>query len=450
MSVPTCSTTRSVETLSEPITGYARAGTSSPSQLSQSWSLTSVGDWSSTTINGTAHTRTHGPTHELLTNKIGSGSTQNVTHDVKGNMTSIPANLSSNATPLALTWDFDNQMKSADIDANGTADVTITYQVLGRLVTRSHSSGTWVFVQSDQQTLCDYVIGQGPSNTLYRYVYASYIDKPVVRKETGSSGSVLYYHRNQQYSNYAVTGFSGAVQERYAYTAYGQPTFLNASGSQISNSTISNRYTYTGREWDHTVGLHYFRARWMSANSGRFHGRDPIGFRSRELCLYQFLSSQSLGLLDPSGELSSTRDSGGDTKTCGSAAIDWLIETNPESAEYYVVQKICFSVRVVECANLFTQCCKPWKRRSCEVCYYEMIVDPRIPDFASGRAIDEWRFDYCKGRETTCGSNGSIQISSELRAFARWTDVWNPRHGKAYYECIGLGDCDGTIEADAS
>ncbi len=97
--------------------GYARAGTSSPSQLSQSWSLTSVGDWSSTTINGTAHTRTHGPTHELLTNKIGSGSTQNVTHDVKGNMTSIPANLSSNATPLALTWDFDNQMKSADIDA---------------------------------------------------------------------------------------------------------------------------------------------------------------------------------------------------------------------------------------------------------------------------------------------------------------------------------------------
>ncbi len=285
------------------LTGYARAGTSSPSQLSQSWSLTSVGDWTSTTINGTAHTRTHGPTHELLTNKIGSGSTQNVTHDVKGNMTSIPVNLreAGASTALNLVWDFDNRMKSADINADSTPDVTFTYDALGRRVTRSHSSGSWVFVQSDQQTLCDYVIGQGPSNALYRYVYASYIDEPVVRKETGTSGTILYFHRNQQYSIYAMTNSSGSVVERYAYTAYGQPTFLDVSGSQISNSTISNRYTYTAREWEHTVGLHYFRARWMSGNSGRFTGRDPLGHAGGKETFYSYCDSKAFSRTDPSG-----------------------------------------------------------------------------------------------------------------------------------------------------
>ncbi len=86
------------------------------------------------------------------------------------------------------------------------------------------------------------------------------------------------YQRNQQYSITAVTTSSGSVAERYAYTAYGQPTILDGSGSVLSSSAINNRYTYTGREWDSTVGLYHFRARWMSGIAGRFMGRDPIGY----------------------------------------------------------------------------------------------------------------------------------------------------------------------------
>jgi RHS repeat-associated protein len=105
-------------------------------------------------------------------------------------------------------------------------------------------------------------------------------------------------HSNQQYSITAVTTSAGAIAERYAYSAYGEPTILDASGSVIANSTINNRYSYTGREWDATVGLHHFRARWMSPKTGRFLGRDPIGFRGGKL-LYGFYCF--LSLLDPSG-----------------------------------------------------------------------------------------------------------------------------------------------------
>lgn len=62
--------------------------------------------------------------------------------------------------------------------------------------------------------------------------------------------SPLYYHRNQQYSITALTDDSGTIVERSAYTAYGQVTFHDASGTvQTASASNNNRYTYTGRQW---------------------------------------------------------------------------------------------------------------------------------------------------------------------------------------------------------
>ena len=276
------------------LSGYRRAATSGAAALSQTWSLTSVGDWTSVTTNGTAVTRTHGPTHELLT----SGG-QSVTTDVKGNQTVLPSSLTSQASSLSFSWDFDNKMRSSDIDANGSADVTFEYDALGRRVARTQGSSAVVYFQADQQTIADYPRGGAASTATHRYVYGSYIDEPVVRKTTGTGGTVLYYHRNQQYSIYALTNSSGVVQERYAYTAYGQPTFLNASAAVQTSSAAGNRYTYTAREWDATLRLHHFRARWMSGLTGRFLTRDPIGFEDGPNLYADYFF---LGGADPDGE----------------------------------------------------------------------------------------------------------------------------------------------------
>jgi RHS repeat-associated protein len=98
-----------------------------------------------------------------------------------------------------------------------------------------------------------------------------------------------------------MTTSTGAVAERYAYTAYGQPTILNASGSVLTSSAVGNRYTYTGREWDETLGLHHFRARWMSPLAGRFLGRDPIRFEGSLWNLHEFCDSTALNDMDPNG-----------------------------------------------------------------------------------------------------------------------------------------------------
>jgi RHS repeat-associated protein len=197
-----------------------------------------------------------------------------------------------------MSWDFDNKLKSADVGNDSSTDVEYKYDALGRRVARVGSSGSFVYVQSDQQTIADYGVGDAPGSPLYRYVYASYIDEPVVRKGAGTSGTIHFYHRNQQYSITAVTTSSGAIAERYSYSAYGEPTICDGSGTVIASSAINNRYSYTGREWDATVGLFHFRARWMSPKSGRFLGRDPIGYKGGILL---YASKMPLHGLDPSG-----------------------------------------------------------------------------------------------------------------------------------------------------
>ena len=235
-------------------------------------------------------------------NRLTAGG-QTVATDVKGNITTLPANLrpTGATTAMNLTWDSDNKLRSADIDANGTADVNFQYDALGRRVARSGTGGSVVFVQMDQQTIADYPVGGAATTPTFRYVYASYIDEPVVRKTAGTGGTLVYFHRNQHYSITAVTTSAGAVNERFAYTAYGQSTILDASASVLSSSAINNRYTYTRREWDATLGLHHFRARWMSGLTGRFLSTDPVKYLGSEWNLFAYCENKSLNRSDPYG-----------------------------------------------------------------------------------------------------------------------------------------------------
>ncbi|MBS3763601.1 MAG: hypothetical protein KGZ25_09905 [Planctomycetes bacterium] len=69
--------------------------------------------------------------------------------------------------------------------------------------------------------------------------------------------------------------------ERYAYTAYGEPSVLNKNGMPVRRSKVRNRYLFQGRRLDEESGLYYFRHRMMSAELGRFlQVVGPIGYRT--------------------------------------------------------------------------------------------------------------------------------------------------------------------------
>jgi RHS repeat-associated protein len=193
------------------------------------------------------------------------------------------------------SWNLTKVGDWTSVTTNGTAQ-NRTHGPTHELLTAGGQN-----VSTDATNLFGSFTLQLSAYTLPPTSFASYIDEPVVRKAAGTGGTIHYYHRNQQYSITAMTTSSGAVAERYAYAAYGQPTILNASGTVHTSSAVGNRYTYTGREWDETLGLHHFRARWLSPLAGRFLGRDPIGYRLSHSNLFSFLDGQVFKTTDPDG-----------------------------------------------------------------------------------------------------------------------------------------------------
>ena len=104
---------------------------------------------------------------------------------------------------------------------------------------------------------------------------------------------------HNQYSVTAAINRNGTVDERYAYSPYGETTVLNSGYVQNNNnlSTIDNEYTYTGRRLDPS-GLMYFRARYYDPQTGQFISRDPLGYVDG---MSQYRAYFVPAAMDPSG-----------------------------------------------------------------------------------------------------------------------------------------------------
>jgi RHS repeat-associated protein len=139
--------------------------------------------------------------------------------------------------------------------------------------TEQQATAVTVFVSDQQQEVAEYAGGAEPASPSKRYVYGDYVDEPVVLLVgAGTTAPKYYYHQNSLYSVAALTDQAGAVQERYAYTAYGKPLFCDASGTPLDpqQSALGNSILYTGRRLDTETGLQYSRARYYSADLGKF------------------------------------------------------------------------------------------------------------------------------------------------------------------------------------
>ena len=98
-------------------------------------------------------------------------------------------------------------------------------------------------------------MGSDSVTAIYAY-HPQYVDAVAVRMRP--SDEHFFTHDNQ-YSVTAAINRNGTVDERYAYSPYGETTVLNSGYMQKNNnlSTIDNEYTYTGRRLDPS-GLMYF------------------------------------------------------------------------------------------------------------------------------------------------------------------------------------------------
>jgi len=262
------------------------------SVYTQAWTLTTVGDWSAFNDNGSSTSRTHNSVHELTA--IGATA---LTYDTKGNLTT-----NSNAQTYA--WDFENRLTSTVVPTGSTIGTVGThsykYDALGRRVSKTVAgTTTTVYVSDGLQEIAEYANGGAANAPQIQYVFGSYIDEPLMMI---SGSNKYYYHSNNLYSVAALTDSGGSVVERYRYDPYGKVTILAADGVTLRTaSSYGNPWTFTGRRSDGETGLMFYRARYYSAELGRFIGRDPIGYMGSPWNLYEYVNAKPNFAADPLG-----------------------------------------------------------------------------------------------------------------------------------------------------
>jgi RHS repeat-associated protein len=110
-----------------------------------------------------------------------------------------------------------------------------------------------------------------------------YIDDLVLRdRDTNADGTLderLYGLQDANWNMVALIDTSATAQERYLYSPFGVPIFLDGSTSTVlATSAFDSEILFTGQRFDLLTFLHLFRMRWIDSLTGRFESRDPIGY----------------------------------------------------------------------------------------------------------------------------------------------------------------------------
>ncbi len=136
-----------------------------------------------------------------------------------------------------------------------------------------------------------------------------YIDALILRDENTDTDGLcddtrIFCLADANYNVTALVDTNGNVLERYLYSPYGEITVLDADFSSDADgvSDYDNTTLYTGREFDPTTGLFYYRARYYHAELGKFIHRDPIGYNAHKRSnLYGYCGSMPVRYYDPAG-----------------------------------------------------------------------------------------------------------------------------------------------------
>jgi RHS repeat-associated protein len=182
--------------------------------------------------------------------------------------------------------------------------ITFEYDGLGQRIrkVRVHAivgGGAFDYYYNDKWQLLTEV-KDGSVEAIYHW-HPHYVDALAVRMRASDTHFFL------QDANFNVTAAvnddGNAVDERYAYSAYGEVTFLEPDFDVAANQrdgVIFNRHLYTGREREPENALQLNRNRYYSPPLGRWLKHDPIEYRGGTN-LYNYVLNRPTFARDPLG-----------------------------------------------------------------------------------------------------------------------------------------------------
>jgi RHS repeat-associated protein len=208
-------------------------------------------------------------TYEI--NVSGGGTTY--TYDLNGNLTGDGTK----------TYEWDAENRLVRVLQGATELARFVYDGDGRRTQKIANGVTRTYVYDGEDIIEERV---APGQTI-RHVLGLAIDQHLASHD---GANVSYYLTDHLGSAAQVTNGAGTVTLAREYDPW---------GNLLAGASASG-WAFTGREWDHEIGLYYYRARYYDPAVGHFISEDPIGVRGG-LNLYRYVGNDPLNFFDPLG-----------------------------------------------------------------------------------------------------------------------------------------------------
>ena len=234
-------------------------------------------------------------------NRLESDGVYNYEYDGEGNLIRETEIATGNVREYE--WDWRNRLVSVVDSGEVTQSVSYTYDVFNRRIAKTVNGVVTYFVQDSLDNLSNVVLefvdedgvaGAAEPVLAQRYLHGPGVDQVLVQED--ENGTSLWHLGDQLGTIRDLANNSGEVVNHYTYNSFGN---LIAQ----TDDEVENRYLYTGREFDSETGLHYYRARYYNAATGKFISLDPIGFNAGDSNLYRYVGNSPIGFIDPFGEM---------------------------------------------------------------------------------------------------------------------------------------------------
>jgi RHS repeat-associated protein len=315
---------------------------SGSSTFREGWALDAMGNWSQYEQAGTggawdlAQTRTHNAANEITAIAATTGSAWlTPAYDLAGNTTLVPASPHSlvgewsDVSRLSCVYDAWNRLVRVSDATSG--ETLAEYQYDGRnfrTVKCTYAGGDLsevrhFYYSSQWQVLEERVCSTlsadpGSLAPSAQYVWGlRYIDDLILRDRdaagssasagdsnssgSGALGERLYALQDPNWNVVAAADVTGAIVERYSYSAYGEPAFLTAAYAAIPSSSYDMDVLYCGYRWDADLGSYLVRNRTLWPHLGRWERRDPVKYLSTDMNLYRYAGNSTIARTDEDG-----------------------------------------------------------------------------------------------------------------------------------------------------
>jgi RHS repeat-associated protein len=207
------------------------------------------------------------------------------------------------------TWTYQYDLRGQMTQASsGGTTVNYAYDAFGNRIQRTQGGTVEKFVYDGWDTAMPGASGNenfnatadldASGNVTARRMFGPGFDFMGARIEGSNTSWYLTDHLG---SVRAVTNSSGAITGSQSFDAFGKAT---------PTGTGLDRYSFTGREWDATLGLQHSRARMYDPGIGRWTSSDPIGFAAGDANLYRYVGNAATGATDPSGLVQKSGEAG--------------------------------------------------------------------------------------------------------------------------------------------